>query len=62
MNPDKWSTVILTPTFWWRLKFLFKPHDLMFCWGEDKWFTTGFTGQQYFAIGGVPNKELHRFK
>jgi hypothetical protein len=62
MNPDKWSTVIMTTNFWWRLKFLFKPHDLIFCWGEDKWFTKGFLGQNYVSIGGVPDSEQHRFR
>jgi len=57
---EDWSTVSFKPNFWWRLKYLFKPHDIMFCWGNDQWFTVGFEDQWYFAIGGVPTSERNR--
>ena len=57
---EKWSTVILKPKFWWRLKFLLNPHDLVFCWGDDKWMLGGFTGEECLSIGGVPANMRHR--
>lgn len=51
-----WSTVIFfKPTLWWRLKMLFKPHDLTFCYSDKYWFADGFTDQQYLSCGGVPD-------
>lgn len=57
-----WSTVIVRPTFWWRLRYFFKPHDLIFCWGEDRWMTSGFTGQEFLSLGGVPTAMRHRIR
>ena len=64
-NPEwwhNWFTVIVMPGFWWRLKFLFKPHDLMFCVGDDEWFTSGFKNQSLWYFGGVPVSQRNRVK
>lgn len=57
-KPDwtQWSSVSFYDlSFWWRLKLLFKPHPLVFCWGEDHWFTDGFLGEQRLYVNAVPN-------
>lgn len=52
---EKWSTVILRPTVWQRLRFLFsRSPEIIFCWGEDRYTMKGVTGWQYFACGGMP--------
>ena len=61
MEADRgWSTIILRPSIWWRLKYLFKPHDLIFCWGDDRYMTSGFAGEEALSIGGVPTHMRHR--
>ena len=55
-----WSTVSFRPNFWWRLKYLFKPHDIMFCWGDDRYFVVGMDNQEFISCGGVPTKERNR--
>lgn len=58
----KWSTVIITPSLWWRLRMLLRPKPLVFCWGTDEWFLDGFEGEFVTSIGGVPMNQRHRFK
>ena len=55
MELCNWSTVILLPTFWQRLKFLFswKP-EIMFCWGDDLYLIRGCKGWSCWSVGGVP--------
>jgi hypothetical protein len=61
LDTDKhWFSVILRPRFWWRLKYLFKPHDLVFCASDDSWFVDGFYNETYLACGGVPDRLRHR--
>lgn len=62
MNLAKWSTVIIRPSLWWRLKLLFRPSDLIFCWGEDRYMLKGFLGETYVAIGGVPTHMRQRLR
>lgn len=50
----KWSTLIIHPTFWWRLKALFICPEITFCWGEDKYLIKGLTNADCLSIGGVP--------
>jgi hypothetical protein len=51
-----WSTVILLPDFWWKLRSLFRKTEIMFCWNADEYMVRGLHGQQMFAIGGLPTK------
>lgn len=50
---SKWSTVIVKPSLWWRIKALFGV-EIIFCWGQDRYMTKGFLGETLFSIGGVP--------
>jgi hypothetical protein len=62
-NRCEWSTVILVPTFWWRVKSLFKAPTITFCWGQDRYTVRGLEDAEYLSIGGVPasiEKELQR--
>jgi hypothetical protein len=66
MKPEfdmfKWSTVVFIPTFWWRVKALFKAPEITFCWGQDQYAVRGLKDAEYFAIGGVPDKIRKEFE
>lgn len=53
---EDWMTIIVRPSLWWRLKYLFKPHDLIFCTNPRKYFCVGFNDQFVTSIGGIPTK------
>ncbi len=58
-----WSTVLIEPSLWWRIKALFKQQPIIFCWGQDRYITRGFKGEWLHSVGGVPTKireELER--
>lgn len=48
-----WSSVSIKPRFWWRLKYLFRPHYLVFCWdgAGEHWFIAGFDGEVALSAG-----------
>lgn len=50
----EWSTIIFKPTFWWRVKALFKCPEIIFCWGQDRWTTRGLKCSEYISVCGVP--------
>jgi len=56
----QWSTVIIRPSLWWRIRALFKPPEIIFCWGQDRYMTKGFLGETLVAIGGVPTHMRER--
>ena len=60
---SQWSTVIIFPSFWWRLRVLFmrKP-EIIFMWGQDKFRIVGLNGQDSFRCGGVPTKYRIEFE
>jgi len=55
-DEHEWSTVIVEPSLWWRLKALFIPPKIIFCWGQDKFALRGFKGEMFHSVGGLPTK------
>ena len=65
-NEHQWSTVIFKSTLMWWVKGLInrlfnfnnwgKQPEIVFCWGQDQWTTSGFLGEEYFSIGGLSDK------
>lgn len=52
----KWSSVIIEPSFWWRLKALFNRPTIIFAWGQDRYILRGFQGKWRSSHGGLPTK------
>lgn len=53
-DESQWSSVIIRPSLWWRIKALFKQPEIVFCWGQDRYMLQGFLGEERLSIGGVP--------
>jgi hypothetical protein len=53
-DDTQWTSVIFRPSLWWRIRALFKPPEIIVCWGQDRYMTSGFGGEEYLAAGGVP--------
>lgn len=53
---NEWSTVVfLKPPLWWRIKQVFRPTELTFCWGQDRYIIRGREGHDLFKMGGIPS-------
>lgn len=59
-DESQWSSVIVRPSLWWRIKALFRQPEIVFCWGQDRYMTKGFLGETYVSVGGVPTDMRQR--
>jgi hypothetical protein len=53
-DESKWSSVIIKPSLWWRIKALFRRPTIIFAWGQDRYTLRGFDGETSLSAGGLP--------
>lgn len=56
IRDSSWAYITLyKSSLWWRIKFLFRPHDIVFGYSDRHWKLKGADGFHWLSVGDLPD-------